>query len=150
MANESCLPTDNQRPRFPSCPENEKVSGDENLNGDDNGSRKRAPRGVEGVNCVALSALKSVRRRRGSRPAENSISERTSTPSEFSVTDSMSKQNEIDAPAKARFIERKKSYISWECKICQKACIPIRDESRCMCGHRLKAHDEIGDANLKR
>ena len=30
--------------------------------------------------------------------------------------------------------------LSWVCTACDKACIPIRSESRCLCGHRLKEH----------
>eukprot|EP01025_Chloroclados_australasicus_P044972 TRINITY_DN489_c0_g2_i1.p3 TRINITY_DN489_c0_g2~~TRINITY_DN489_c0_g2_i1.p3 ORF type:complete len:151 (-),score=4.80 TRINITY_DN489_c0_g2_i1:484-936(-) len=29
---------------------------------------------------------------------------------------------------------------SWQCKLCQKECVPVRSESRCLCGHRLKNH----------
>ncbi|DBA81374.1 TPA: hypothetical protein ACH3X2_006973 [Trebouxia sp. C0005] len=32
--------------------------------------------------------------------------------------------------------------LSWVCSSCQKECIPVRSESRCLCGHRLKAHDK--------
>lgn len=30
--------------------------------------------------------------------------------------------------------------ILWRCKCCQQHCIPVRRESRCLCGHRLKEH----------
>ena len=29
---------------------------------------------------------------------------------------------------------------AWVCRTCQSECIPIRSESRCLCGHRLKEH----------
>lgn len=32
--------------------------------------------------------------------------------------------------------------LSWVCSTCDRACIPIRSESRCLCGHRLKEHDK--------
>jgi hypothetical protein len=28
----------------------------------------------------------------------------------------------------------------WRCKQCQQECVPIRSQSRCMCGHRLANH----------
>lgn len=31
---------------------------------------------------------------------------------------------------------------AWECEECKRRCFPIREESRCLCGHRLKAHVE--------
>lgn len=31
--------------------------------------------------------------------------------------------------------------ISWTCTQCQRSCLPVRSESRCLCGHRLKEHD---------
>ena len=37
----------------------------------------------------------------------------------------------------------KKKQLAWVCSICDKECIPIRSESRCLCGHRLKDHDEM-------
>lgn len=37
-------------------------------------------------------------------------------------------------------LARPKTKIVWECNTCQKQCIPIRAESRCLCGHRYKEH----------
>eukprot|EP00898_Chlorokybus_atmophyticus_P007443 jgi/Chlat1/76/Chrsp1S03029 len=34
-----------------------------------------------------------------------------------------------------------KTVISWACKGCERECLPVREESRCLCGHRLKAHN---------
>eukprot|EP00879_Flechtneria_rotunda_P016062 GHRR01016800.1.p1 GENE.GHRR01016800.1~~GHRR01016800.1.p1 ORF type:complete len:260 (+),score=69.17 GHRR01016800.1:63-782(+) len=31
---------------------------------------------------------------------------------------------------------------AWQCQDCQRECVPVRAESRCMCGHRLKEHAE--------
>ncbi|KAF6251107.1 hypothetical protein COO60DRAFT_1275316 [Scenedesmus sp. NREL 46B-D3] len=31
---------------------------------------------------------------------------------------------------------------AWICQECQRECVPIRAESRCMCGHRLKQHTQ--------
>ena len=28
----------------------------------------------------------------------------------------------------------------WRCEACESACIPVRTESRCLCGHRMKEH----------
>jgi len=32
------------------------------------------------------------------------------------------------------------SCLAWVCDQCNKECLPIRSESRCLCGHRLKEH----------
>jgi hypothetical protein len=31
--------------------------------------------------------------------------------------------------------------LAWVCQECDRECIPIRDESRCLCGHRLRHHN---------
>lgn len=31
---------------------------------------------------------------------------------------------------------------AWICDLCNKECIPIRSESRCLCGHRQREHDK--------
>ncbi|GLC38988.1 hypothetical protein PLESTB_001781000 [Pleodorina starrii] len=31
--------------------------------------------------------------------------------------------------------------FAWVCGTCQRECVPIRSESRCLCGHRLREHD---------
>jgi hypothetical protein len=36
------------------------------------------------------------------------------------------------------------SVLAWVCSTCDAACVPIRSESRCICGHRLKEHKEGG------
>ena len=41
----------------------------------------------------------------------------------------------------------KKKQLAWVCNTCDKECIPIRSESRCLCGHRLKEHDETQTDN---
>jgi hypothetical protein len=33
-----------------------------------------------------------------------------------------------------------KTVLVWRCKECDKECLRIREESRCMCGHRFKEH----------
>mmetsp|Transcript_11708 Transcript_11708/g.19878 ORF Transcript_11708/g.19878 Transcript_11708/m.19878 type:complete len:221 (+) Transcript_11708:201-863(+) len=35
---------------------------------------------------------------------------------------------------------RVRSVLRWGCDECGRECVPIRDESRCMCGHRLREH----------
>jgi hypothetical protein len=30
--------------------------------------------------------------------------------------------------------------VRWGCDECGNECVPVRDESRCLCGHRLKEH----------
>ncbi|KAL4422701.1 hypothetical protein ABPG75_008898 [Micractinium tetrahymenae] len=34
------------------------------------------------------------------------------------------------------------SRLAWVCGTCQRECIPIRSESRCLCGHRYKEHQQ--------
>ncbi|PNH01650.1 hypothetical protein TSOC_012446, partial [Tetrabaena socialis] len=31
----------------------------------------------------------------------------------------------------------------WRCGTCEKECVPVRSESRCLCGHRLKEHGPV-------
>lgn len=41
----------------------------------------------------------------------------------------------------AQIINKKLPSITWACQICSLECIPVRRESRCLCGHRLKEHE---------
>ena len=36
---------------------------------------------------------------------------------------------------------QRRRVISWTCASCKQECIPVRRESRCLCGHRLKEHN---------
>ena len=48
---------------------------------------------------------------------------------------------------------RYKWVLRWRCKICafsKEGCIPIRSESRCLCGHRLKQHAKINNGEPPR
>ena len=47
---------------------------------------------------------------------------------------------EVERDDSEAFVKRTKISIVWECTVCKRVCIPIRDESRCICGHRLKHH----------
>ena len=42
-----------------------------------------------------------------------------------------------------------KDMLIWKCNDCNHECIPIRRESRCLCGHRMKEHKAIGDNPYK-
>lgn len=44
----------------------------------------------------------------------------------------------VNGSLQARMAERKR--LAWVCQTCEKECIPIRTESRCICGHRHKEH----------
>ncbi|DAZ95622.1 TPA: hypothetical protein N0F65_002251, partial [Lagenidium giganteum] len=35
--------------------------------------------------------------------------------------------------------------VRWYCTVCSRECIPIREESRCLCGHRYKEHPSPRD-----
>jgi len=35
---------------------------------------------------------------------------------------------------------RFKDVVTWSCNCCEQECIPVREQSRCLCGHRLKDH----------
>lgn len=68
-----------------------------------------------------LSLLK--RRDQGSSSSESSNQER-------SQLGNMNKEQSV----------LKKTYIEWHCKECNRTCIHVREECRCLCGHRLKDH----------
>ena len=38
--------------------------------------------------------------------------------------------------------------LSWRCQSCSRDCFPIRSESRCLCGHRLKEHAPPGSSGF--
>ncbi|GJP43680.1 hypothetical protein CLOM_g3118 [Closterium sp. NIES-68] len=40
--------------------------------------------------------------------------------------------NDASADLKAKF--------AWTCRDCDRSCLPVRDESQCICGHRLREH----------
>ncbi|ETW05442.1 hypothetical protein H310_03207 [Aphanomyces invadans] len=43
-----------------------------------------------------------------------------------------------------------KVVVTWTCTTCTRECIPVRDESRCLCGHRLKDHPSLStDTRVK-
>lgn len=35
-----------------------------------------------------------------------------------------------------------KTFLSWYCNKCSKDCYQVRGECRCICGHRLREHQE--------
>ncbi|CAG9464274.1 unnamed protein product [Pedinophyceae sp. YPF-701] len=41
---------------------------------------------------------------------------------------------------------KEKEFLAWMCRGCKKECIPIRTESRCLCGHRMKEHAPLGSS----
>ncbi|KAK1944622.1 hypothetical protein P3T76_004534 [Phytophthora citrophthora] len=43
-----------------------------------------------------------------------------------------------------------KMVIQWSCDKCNRECIPVREESRCLCGHRYKEHpSSVDDPRVK-
>eukprot|EP00941_MAST-03F_sp_MAST-3F-sp1_P000712 g712.t1 len=44
---------------------------------------------------------------------------------------------------KPKLTEEFRTVVIWRCRECNKDCIPVRSESRCLCGHRLKHHPEL-------
>ncbi|QDZ19133.1 hypothetical protein A3770_02p16510 [Chloropicon primus] len=44
---------------------------------------------------------------------------------------------------------KEKKVLQWFCNGCQKPCLQIREESRCICGHRLKYHNDKGKRKCK-
>ena len=44
------------------------------------------------------------------------------------------------AAAPVRFQKR----LLWQCRECRRVCIPIREEQRCLCGHRMREHQDCG------
>ena len=49
------------------------------------------------------------------------------------------RQGPMPAPAAGQLTK-----TSWRCRTCSRDCFPIRSESRCLCGHRLKEHTAPG------
>ncbi|GIL93081.1 hypothetical protein Vretifemale_20509 [Volvox reticuliferus] len=43
--------------------------------------------------------------------------------------------------AAAALPTREVEAFAWVCSTCQRECVPVRSESRCLCGHRLREHD---------
>lgn len=37
-------------------------------------------------------------------------------------------------------MQKTKMKVIWSCDVCQRECIPVREQSRCLCGHRLQDH----------
>jgi len=42
-----------------------------------------------------------------------------------------------------------KRCLTWSCDHCDRECVPIRTESRCLCGHRLKDHCSVTETPPK-
>eukprot|EP00899_Mesostigma_viride_P020761 jgi/Mesvir1/28687/Mv11179-RA.1 len=60
------------------------------------------------------------------------------------------KLSSMATPAASASAPKTKKVLSWRCGECERECIPVRDESRCMCGHRLKEHGKLdSDKPLK-
>ncbi|KAE9046243.1 hypothetical protein PR003_g1885 [Phytophthora rubi] len=61
---------------------------------------------------------------------------------EFSklVTKAPIPDNATPAPIPMKLKSYTKTVIQWSCDTCKRECIPIREESRCLCGHRYKEH----------
>jgi len=38
---------------------------------------------------------------------------------------------------------RTRQVLRWGCDDCGRECVPVRDESRCLCGHRLREHRKL-------
>uniref|UniRef100_A0A0G4FMJ3 Protein FAM221A n=1 Tax=Chromera velia CCMP2878 TaxID=1169474 RepID=A0A0G4FMJ3_9ALVE len=43
-----------------------------------------------------------------------------------------------------------KTIVKWSCDHCKTECIPVREESRCLCGHRLKDHEWVPEKERSR
>ncbi|KAG9401130.1 hypothetical protein AC1031_009885 [Aphanomyces cochlioides] len=43
-----------------------------------------------------------------------------------------------------------KLVVKWSCTTCNRECIPVREESRCLCGHRLKQHPATSSESDKK
>ncbi|KAG3120733.1 hypothetical protein PI124_g1422 [Phytophthora idaei] len=62
--------------------------------------------------------------------------------------------NALSGPTPAPFPMKLKSYTKmitqWSCATCKRECIPVREESRCLCGHRYKEHpSSVNDPRVK-
>eukprot|EP00873_Tetraselmis_striata_P009328 jgi/Tetstr1/429592/TSEL_019491.t2 len=44
-------------------------------------------------------------------------------------------------------LSRTVKQLVWLCEECGNECVPIREESRCLCGHRMKEHEKADHSN---
>jgi hypothetical protein len=56
------------------------------------------------------------------------------------IIEGRSSHGKESAPIKSEPIFKTKEEICWTCNHCRRECIPVRGESRCLCGHRYKEH----------
>ena len=56
------------------------------------------------------------------------------------VGDAARQNKKRQPPANMVFKDRME--VNWTCNHCEKECIPVRGESRCLCGHRYKEHNK--------
>ncbi|GIL66246.1 hypothetical protein Vafri_19866 [Volvox africanus] len=52
--------------------------------------------------------------------------------------------------AAAALPTRQVEAFAWVCGTCQRECVPVRSESRCLCGHRLREHDPASSTTSSR
>ena len=78
----------------------------------------------------------------------NSTNEPVKSALQTGDVDDKVKSNEIAAaptllpcPDSLKTSSSKLPSIIWKCQACNLECIPVRRESRCLCGHRLKEHE---------
>lgn len=84
----------------------------------------------------ALAALKA-RRTQSSNLAQ--------PPQQQQLEAAVGQQDPVQARPKTKGSKTVQAH-SWVCTMCQQECIPIRTESRCLCGHRMKEHDKPGES----
>ncbi|PHJ20599.1 loc549482 related [Cystoisospora suis] len=70
---------------------------------------------------------------------ENSRSVPASFPDDNQVTVTR-KEGKVTGGASRSFLPPLSLKGQWNCDTCQKTCLVIREECRCLCGHRLKEH----------
>lgn len=70
---------------------------------------------------------------------EKSRSVSASSPNDNQVTVTR-KEAKVDGSASRSVLPPLSLKGQWNCDACQKTCLVIREECRCLCGHRLKEH----------
>mmetsp|Transcript_26788 Transcript_26788/g.58411 ORF Transcript_26788/g.58411 Transcript_26788/m.58411 type:complete len:214 (+) Transcript_26788:84-725(+) len=105
--------------------------------------------GSSGAGTDRISALQSLKARRAAQATQVPTADSTlSDQPEGSSVDGSgepSSSSQADPPAPTKRVPG----FAWICGTCNNECVPIRSESRCLCGHRLKDHEKLGDCSSR-
>ncbi|ETL85495.1 hypothetical protein L917_14960 [Phytophthora nicotianae] len=75
---------------------------------------------------------------------------KSALPIEHQANELMALSDPALAPLPMKLKSYTKMVIQWSCDTCKRECIPVREESRCLCGHRYKEHpSSVNDPRVK-